>query len=50
MWGYLLSDVILFDDQVVTTPPVCRGKNFLSNLECTLWKTKTEKNLRNKYK
>lgn len=35
----LLSDIIFLDDEVVTTSPVCSSKNFLSNLECTLWKS-----------
>ena len=36
----LLSDIILLDDEVVPTSPICSSKNFLSNLECTLWKRK----------
>ena len=36
----LLSDIILLDDEVVPTSPICSSKDFLSNLECTLWKRK----------
>ena len=35
MWSDLFRDVILFDNQVVTSPPVCRRHDFLSDLECT---------------
>lgn len=36
IWSDLFRDVILFDNQVVTSPPVCRRHDFLSDLECTL--------------
>lgn len=38
MWRNLFRDVIVFHNKVVTTPPVCSCQNFLSNLECTLWR------------
>ena len=38
MRGDLFRDVILFDNQVVTSPPVCRRHDFLSDLERTFWK------------
>ena len=44
----LLSDIILLDDEVVTTSPVCSSKNFLSNLECTLWKSEENSQVRQK--
>ena len=44
----LLSDIILLDDEVVPTSPICSSKNFLSNLECTLWKNKENGQVRQK--
>ena len=44
----LLSDIILLDDEVVPTSPVCSSKNFLSNLECTLWKSEENSQVRQK--
>lgn len=44
----LLSDIILLNDEVVTTSPVCSSKNFLSNLECTLWKSEENSHVRQK--
>ena len=44
----LLSDIIFLDDEVVTTSPVCSSKNFLSNLECTLWKSEENSQVRQK--